>query len=64
MDIKGILTMDSELIQCAGECGLRPFCIMFGAIEGLNLKPNILSYEGPFGVGYGVITFTKEGYNV
>lgn len=43
----------------AGECGLRSFCFMLGILEvsGINYKPEILSYEGPFGVGYLVANF-------
>ena len=43
----------------AGECGLRSICFLLGILEesGLNWKPEILSYEGPFGVGYLVADF-------
>lgn len=53
-DVKGILEMDPTLVEEAGECGLRSFCLLLGALEeeNLNWKPEILSYEGPFGVGY------------
>jgi aromatic ring-opening dioxygenase LigB subunit len=40
------------LVQSAGECGLRSIVILMGALDGLKVKPEILSYEGPFGVGY------------
>ena len=38
----------------AGDCGLRSFCFVLGILEGARaeVKPEILSYEGPFGVGY------------
>jgi aromatic ring-opening dioxygenase LigB subunit len=53
-DIQGILNLDPQLIEEAGECGLRSFCLLFGALEGAkaNWQPEILSYEAPFGVGY------------
>jgi len=53
-NVKGILNMDPELVEGAGECGLRSFCMLLGALEGakVNWRPEILSYEGPFGVGY------------
>ena len=53
-DIDGIINMDRELINEAGECGLRSFVILLGILEKCapNYKVNILSYEGPFGVGY------------
>ncbi len=51
-DVQAILNMDEELIEHAGECGLRSIAIMLGALEGLPVKSSVLSYEGPFGVGY------------
>ncbi len=51
-DIKAILNFDIGLIERAGECGLRPIVILLGALDGLKVKPEVLSYEGPFGVGY------------
>lgn len=53
-DIKGILSLPEKLTEEAGECGLRSFCLALGALEGLKTEwqPEVLSYEGPFGVGY------------
>ncbi len=36
----------------AGECGLRSVVFLFGANDGRRLKGEVLSHEGPFGVGY------------
>ena len=55
------LTMDPALCGRAAECGLRSFQIMAGALDGLAVKPELLSYEGTFGVGYGVAVFTVTG---
>lgn len=44
----------------AGECGLRSLQIMTGALDGLRIKPTLLSYEGTFGVGYAVGRFLAE----
>jgi aromatic ring-opening dioxygenase LigB subunit len=57
-DIETILKLD-EMYPEAGECGLRSFCFLLGILEasGLNWQPEILSYEGPFGVGYLVANF-------
>ena len=41
----------------AAECGLSSFIIMAGALEGIVFDSRLLSYEGPFGVGYGVAEF-------
>jgi len=56
-DWQGVLNLDSKLISEAGECGLRAIIILLGIIESLNLQSEILSYEGPFGVGYLVANF-------
>ena len=47
-----ILSLDSDFIEEAGECGLRSIIILLGALSNLEYKFEKLSYEGPFGVGY------------
>lgn len=58
-NIQGILNLDPNLVEEAGECGLRSFCMLLGALEAskINWQPEILSYEAPFGVGYLVANF-------
>ena len=51
------LDFPEEFCDKAGECGHRAFCILAGALEGKTLLPRLLSYEGPFGVGYAVAIF-------
>lgn len=51
-DVQGILDMDRELIEGAGECGYRSAVVMEGSLDGCDVKGRIMSYEGPFGVGY------------
>ena len=60
-DFLQFLTMDPGLCDRAAECGLRSFQIMAGALDGLAVDAKLLSYEGPFGVGYGVAAFTVPG---
>ncbi|MBI4215842.1 MAG: AmmeMemoRadiSam system protein A [Chloroflexi bacterium] len=60
-DSQGILALDPDLIERAGECGLRSIVILLGALAGLEVKPQVLSYEGPFGVGYLTATMTIKG---
>jgi aromatic ring-opening dioxygenase LigB subunit len=57
-DIENILKLDDEYPE-AGECGLRPICFILGILEAskVNYQPEVLSYEGPFGVGYAVVDF-------
>lgn len=60
-DFMRFLKIDPQLCEAAGECGLRAFIIMAGAIDGKTVRPELLSYEGPFGVGYGVAAFEITG---
>ena len=57
-DIEKIMKSDDSYPE-AGECGLRSICFMLGILEGsgINYQPEILSYEGPWGVGYLVVAF-------
>jgi len=50
---ENIFKLDEKYPE-AGECGLRPICFILGILEasGKNWKTEVLSYEGPFGVGY------------
>lgn len=48
------LNIESSLVKKAGECGLRPLIIMLGTLRGYKIESDVKSYEGPFGVGYGV----------
>jgi AmmeMemoRadiSam system protein A len=59
-DIQGILSLDDSLLDEAGECGYRPVVTALGAMSGKDLRSEVLSYEGPFGVGYGCALFGPE----
>ncbi|MBE5965735.1 MAG: AmmeMemoRadiSam system protein A [Lachnospiraceae bacterium] len=50
-----------DFCEAAAECGLRSFVIMAGALDNLAVKPTLLSYEGPFGVGYAVCAYEITG---
>lgn len=56
-----VLDIEPQLIEKAGECGLRPAIIMLGALSNKHYKSEVKSYEGPFGVGYGVVGFYQDG---
>lgn len=60
-DFLRLLTMGPGLCERAAECGLRSFQIMVGALDGTPVRAELLSHEGPFGVGYGVAAFTPTG---
>ncbi|MGI6539096.1 MAG: AmmeMemoRadiSam system protein A [Caldicoprobacterales bacterium] len=59
-DVEGILSMDSVMIREAGECALRSYYILLGAMDGYDFKGQTLSYQGNFGVGYLVMSFHIE----
>jgi AmmeMemoRadiSam system protein A len=50
----------ADLAEDAGECGLRPIAMMLGALDRYPARSEVLSYEGPFGVGYGVALIYPE----
>ncbi len=56
-DVAGIMSLPPLLVERAGECGLRPVIMMLGAMDGQSVEADVLSYEGPFGVGYMVASF-------
>jgi AmmeMemoRadiSam system protein A len=60
-DLLDVLCMDTSLAERAAECGLRSFQMMAGALDGTAVESELLSYEGPFGVGYGIACFTPVG---
>ena len=56
-DIEDIFYMDEKETREAGECGLRSLYMLAGALDGKTAEGELLSYEGPFGVGYAVAEF-------
>jgi aromatic ring-opening dioxygenase LigB subunit len=60
-DFAGLSELDRSLVAGAGECGLRSL-IALGAFLGddSRVNPQVLSYEGPYGVGYLVAAFGLE----
>lgn len=59
-DIPGLMSLDPELVERAGECGYRTMIMMLGALDGYRVEAEVLSYEGPFGVGY-MVAALKPG---
>ncbi|MFH1512192.1 MAG: AmmeMemoRadiSam system protein A [Bacillota bacterium] len=63
MDVMGrgafleLFGFPDALCSSAAECGHRSFVTMAGCFDGMAVQAEKLSYEGPFGVGYGVCTF-------
>ena len=55
-----LFNLDPQVIDKAGECGFRSLMILAGILDQLAINPELLSYEGPFGVGYAVASFTVK----
>lgn len=56
-----IASMDENMVKAAGECGMRSIEIMLGVFDGKQVNTKIYSYEGPFGVGYGIVGLVSKG---
>ena len=52
---------DEEFLDKAAICGHNGFCILGGCLDRFKLEIERLSYEGPFGVGYGTLIFKIIG---
>lgn len=59
-DVQAILDLDEDLLEDAGECGYRSLLVGLGILADEAVHPEILSYEGPFGVGYLVADLTPD----
>ncbi|MFA6429009.1 MAG: AmmeMemoRadiSam system protein B [Patescibacteria group bacterium] len=57
MDAPGLLALDANTLEKAGQCGYKPIAMLLGALEGMNVTPKELSYEAPFGVSYWTVNF-------
>jgi aromatic ring-opening dioxygenase LigB subunit len=51
-DASPLLDMPQHAIEDAGECGMRSVLAMIGMVSYFGGKIEVLSYEGPYGVGY------------
>ena len=50
-DFDGLAGIAPELVEAAGQCGLRSFLIL-GGFVGRRVPTRVLAYEAPWGVGY------------
>lgn len=67
MDVMGagnfseLFHFSEKFCDKAGECGHRSFVIMAGTFDRTMVRAERLSYEGPFGVGYGICAYEPLG---
>lgn len=60
-DFGKLFQFPENLCEKAGECGHRSFTIMAGALDKRKVEAEPLSYEGVFGVGYGICSYIVCG---
>lgn len=60
-DTFNLLNFDPALADAAGQDALWSIAMLLGAIDGQGFKSEVLSYEGPFGVGYMVAEYKIGG---
>lgn len=60
VSVSKLLSINEEITENASECAYRPLLILFGITERMNIKPEILAYESPFGVGYLTANFHTQ----
>lgn len=53
----GLLQLDEDFVEKAAECAFRPIVATLGLLEGTKVRPEELSYEAPFGVGFLTVLF-------
>lgn len=63
-DFSKLFSLPKRFTEKAAQCGLKSFQILSGALEDYNVEGKLYSYEGPFGVGYGVVGFTVAEKNI
>ncbi|MDD5396664.1 MAG: AmmeMemoRadiSam system protein B [Candidatus Moranbacteria bacterium] len=51
-DLASLMGLEESESKAARECGIRSIMILLGIVHGKKYKFDLLSYEGPFGVGY------------
>jgi AmmeMemoRadiSam system protein B len=62
-NLSPVINIDQELRERAGECGYRSIIIALGSVDENPRNHQVLSYEGPFGVGYMVAVIVDENQN-
>ncbi len=56
-----LFQLDPVLVEKAAECGFRSLIMLAGTLDRLKYESKVFSYQGPFGVGYGVASFKPTG---
>lgn len=51
-DVATVLDMDAGFRERAGDDAVPSLSFLMGTLDGLRVRPRVLSYQGPWGVGY------------
>ena len=62
-DFLALLQIPSSLRERAGECGYNSLTMLAGCFDEFDVETELMSYEGPFGVGYAVASFSPLSKN-
>lgn len=54
-EITHLFSMDPERGERAAACAIHPLMTLAGILDGLQVRAEVRSYEGPYGVGYSVV---------
>ena len=60
-DFLSLLRIPGTLRERAAECGYNSLMVLAGCFDRREVEPRLLSYEGPFGVGYAIAAFSPGG---
>ncbi|MCR5302588.1 MAG: AmmeMemoRadiSam system protein A [Lachnospiraceae bacterium] len=62
--LEDFTSIDKKVNDLSANCGYPGFVMLAGALQDYKITPRFLSYEGPFGVGYGFCIFECENWYV
>ncbi len=60
LEFNRLLEFNEDYLEKAAECGLRSAIMMAGSLDGKDISGGLLSYEGPFGVGYATAAYAVK----
>jgi len=60
-DVEAVLSLPLEFRERAGDDAVPSLSLLMGALDGLRVRPRVLSHEGPWGVGYMVAAIDVLG---
>ncbi|MDR3240305.1 MAG: AmmeMemoRadiSam system protein A [Clostridiales bacterium] len=59
-DFRKLMRIEPSLCERAAECGMRSLAVLAGYLDGWKVESRLLSYEGPYGVGYLTAAFSGD----